>query len=87
MNRMDWEEGRTCYLEVAPGVQLRVDVWVKGWTDAGNLDYPPEGEEEMEVEDVSLIAFGKVVDLTDLYKVSASDDLHDMVEEALGLIV
>lgn len=84
--RTQYEEGRTSYLELAYGVELKVDAWVKGWSEDGDMDTPPCGEEEIEVTGVSLLAFGRVVDLLPIYQANGSDDLFAAVAEALEII-
>lgn len=82
-----YEEARSTYLELAYGVELKVDALVRGWMEPGGKDYPPDGEETVEVTDVSLLAFGKVVDLTDLYNMKLDQDLMLAVAEAVEIIL
>jgi hypothetical protein len=87
-----YEETRTSYLDVAPGIQLKVQAWVHGWADPGvraadpGDSRPPEGDEEVEVTVVELHAFGRVLDLKDFWEVHADGDLDDAVDEALESI-
>lgn len=71
------------------GVELKVTARVKGWRDPGvtgrdpDACYPPEGEEEREVEEVLLLAYGQAYDLTPEYEARTCPDLLLDVEAAL----
>lgn len=83
---MTYEENQTAYLDLARGVRLKVDVWVTGWSNAGTEDSPPDGDERMEVMDVTLLAYGRAFDLTPLYASQGSDELEAAVEDALSTL-
>lgn len=87
-NSYSYEDRRFCFLTVGENIELKVSARVKGWADPGrqnppDLAYAPEGEEETEVEEVLLLAYGHAFDMTVDWEKGLCPELLVDVEEAL----